>query len=162
MFLLIFSGHSVVVVVVVVVEASAPKVFPWETLESTSTLSVLVVRTLRFGEGLLCLVASSLGYLRRHCSIVCGSSFQRGHRGSAERSSRLAFAFNSGVWSAHRRARRIASARLLVAEGRRWINVVGGGEFRVLNYSVEHMVWIYSCYGVKFFIVWADSTAHFG
>ncbi len=81
-----------VVVVVVVVEASAPKVYPRVTLASTSTLSGSVVRALRGGEGLpnmFCLVASSLGHLRSQCSIVCGSSLQRGHRGSAEGSRRL-------------------------------------------------------------------------
>ncbi len=124
--------------VVVVVEASAPKVYPRVTVASASLLSWSVVRTLRGGEGrpnMFCLVASSLGHLRCQCSIVCGSSLQRGHRGSAERSRRLAFAFSSGVWPARRRAKRTASARLLVAEGRRCRNVVGGGEFRVLNYS---------------------------
>ncbi len=80
-------------VVSVVVEASAPKVYPKVTLASASTLSGSVVRTLRGGEGLpnmVCLVASSLGHLRSQCSIVCGSSSQRGHRGSAEGSRRLA------------------------------------------------------------------------
>ncbi len=63
------------------------------TLASASTLSGSVVRTLRGGEGLsnmLCLVASSLRHLCSLCSIVCGSSLQRGHRGSAEGSRRLA------------------------------------------------------------------------
>ncbi len=83
----------VVVVVVVVVEASAPKVYPRMTPASASTLSGSVVRTLTGGEGLpkmFCLVASSLGHLRSQCSIVCGSSLQRGHRGSAEELRRLA------------------------------------------------------------------------
>ncbi len=83
----------IVVVVVVVVEASAPKVYPRVTLASEGTLLGSVVRTLRSGEGLpnmFCLVASSLGHLRSQCSIVCGSSLQRGHRGSAEGSRRLA------------------------------------------------------------------------
>ncbi len=83
----------VIVAVVVVVEAKAPKVYPRVTLASASTLSGSVVRTLRGGEGLtnmFCLVASSLGHLRSQCSIVCGSSLQRGHRGSAEGSRRLA------------------------------------------------------------------------
>ncbi len=78
--------------VVVVVEASAPKVYPRVTLVSASTLSGSVVRTLTGGEGLpnmFCLVASSLGHLRSQCSIVCDSSLQRGHRGSAEGSRRL-------------------------------------------------------------------------
>ncbi len=82
-----------VVVVVVVVEASAPKVYPRVTLASASTLSGSVVRTLSGEEGLqnmFCLIESSLGHLRRQCSIVCGSSLQRGHRGSAEGSRRLA------------------------------------------------------------------------
>ncbi len=64
---------------------------------------------------MFCLVASSLGHVRSQCSIVCGSSLQRGRRGSAEGSKRLALAFSSGVWPARRRARRTASARLLVA-----------------------------------------------
>ncbi len=63
---------------------------------------------------MFCLVASSLGHLRSQCSIVCGSSLQRGHRGSAEGSRRLAQAFSNGVWLARRHARRTASARLLV------------------------------------------------
>ncbi len=78
---------------VVAVEASAPKVYPRVTLASASTLSGSVVRTLRGGEGLpnmLCFVASSLRHLRSQCSIVCGSSLHRGHRGSAEGSRRLA------------------------------------------------------------------------
>ncbi len=62
---------------------------------------------------MFCLVASSLGHFRSQCSIVCGSSLQRGHRGSAEGSRRLAF--SNGVWPARRRARRTTSARLLVA-----------------------------------------------
>ncbi len=79
--------------VVAVVETSAPKVYPRVTLASASTLSGSVVRTLRDREGLpkmLCLVASSLEHLRIQCSIVYGSSLQRGHRGSAEGSRRLA------------------------------------------------------------------------
>ncbi len=67
----------------VVVEASVPKVYPRVTLASASTFSGSVVRTLRGGEGLsemFCLVASSLGHLRSQCSIVCGSSLQRGSR----------------------------------------------------------------------------------
>ncbi len=89
---LIIDSGADVVVVVVVVEASAQKVYPGVILASASTLSGSVVRTLR-GEGLpnmFCLVASSLGYLRSPCSIVCGSSLQRGHRGSAEGPKRLA------------------------------------------------------------------------
>ncbi len=81
------------VVVVVNVEASAPKVYPRVTLASASTLSSSVERTLRGGEGLpnmSCLVASSLGHLRSQCSIVCGSSLQKGHRRSVEGSRRLA------------------------------------------------------------------------
>ncbi len=77
--------------VVVVVEASAPEVYPRVTLASASTLSGSVVRTLRDGEGfpkMFCLVASSLGHLRSKRSILCGSSLQRGHRGSAEGSRR--------------------------------------------------------------------------
>ncbi len=79
--------------VTVVVEASASKVYPRVTLVSASTLSGSVVRTLRGGEGLpnmFCLVASRLGHLRSQYSIVCGSSLQRGHRGCAEGSWRLA------------------------------------------------------------------------
>ncbi len=78
---------------VVVVEASAPKVYLRVTLASASILSESVVRTLRGGEGLpnmFCLVASSLGHLRSQCLIVCGSSLQSGHSGSAEESRRLA------------------------------------------------------------------------
>ncbi len=77
------------VVVVDDVEASAPKVYPRVTLRAPGS----VVRTLRGGEGLtrmFCLVASSLRHLRSQCSIVCGSSLQRVHRGSAEGSGRLA------------------------------------------------------------------------
>ncbi len=84
---------AAVTAVVVVVEASAPKVYQRVALASASTLSGSVVRTLRGGEGLpnmFCLVASGLGHLRSQCSIVCGSSLQRGHRGSAEGSRRLA------------------------------------------------------------------------
>ncbi len=106
------------VVTTVVVEASAPKVYPKVTLARASTLSGSVVSTLRGGEGLpnmFCLVASSPGHLRSQCSIVCGSSLQRWHRGPSEGSRRLAKAFSSGVWPARRRARRTASARLLVA-----------------------------------------------
>ncbi len=83
---------AVVDVVVVVVEASAPKVYSRGTLASTSTLSGSVVRTLRGGEGLpkmFRLVASSMGHVRSQCSIVCGSSLQRGRRGSAEGSKRF-------------------------------------------------------------------------
>ncbi len=92
---LLFTAAGIVVVVVGggVVEASAPKAYPRVTLTSASTLSGSVVRTLRGGEGLpnmFYLVASSLGHLRSQCSIVCGSSLQRGHRGSAEGSRRLA------------------------------------------------------------------------
>ncbi len=89
----LMTSARVAAVVVVVVEASAPKVYPRVTLASASTLPGLVVRTLRGGEGppnMVCLVASSLGHLRSQCSIVCGSSLQRGHRGSAEGSRRLA------------------------------------------------------------------------
>ncbi len=85
--------QPVVAFVVVVVEASAPKIYPRVTLASASTRSGSVVRTLRGGEGLpnmFCLVASSLGHLCSQCSIVCGSSLQREHRGSAEGSRRLA------------------------------------------------------------------------
>ncbi len=88
------------------------------TLESANTLSGSVVRILRGGEGLpkmFCLVTSSLGHLHSQCSIVSGSSLQGGHRGSAEGSRRLAKAFSNGVWPARSRARRTASARLLVA-----------------------------------------------
>ncbi len=77
----------------VVVEASAPNVYPRVTLASASTLSGSVVRTLRGGEGLpimFYLLVLSLGHLRSQCSIVCGSSLQRGHRGSAEGSRGLA------------------------------------------------------------------------
>ncbi len=80
-------------VVIVVVEASAPKVYLRVTLASASILSGSVVRALRGGEGLpkiFCLVASSLGHLRSQRLIVCDSSLQRGHRGSAEGSKRLA------------------------------------------------------------------------
>ncbi len=115
----VYGGLSVsVVVVVVVVEASALKVYPRVTLARASTPSGSVVRTLRSGEGLpnmFRLVASSLGHLRSQCSIVCGSSVQRGHRGPAEGSRRLAEVFSNGVWPARWRARRTASARLLVA-----------------------------------------------
>ncbi len=78
---------------VAVVEASVPKVYPRVTLASASTLSGSVVRTSRGGEGLpkmFCLVASSLGHPRSQCLIICGSSLQRGHSGSAEGSRRLA------------------------------------------------------------------------
>ncbi len=86
-------AHKVAVVVVVLVEASAPKVYLRVTLAGASILSGSVVRALRGGEGLptmFCLVASSLGHLRSQCSIVCGSSLQRGYSGSAEGSRRLA------------------------------------------------------------------------
>ncbi len=59
---------------------------------------------------MFCLVASSLGHLRSQCSIVCGPSLQRGHRGSAEGSRRLAYSFSNGVWPARRRARRVTLA----------------------------------------------------
>ncbi len=75
------------VVVVVAVEASAQKTYPRVTLACASTLSGSVVRTLRGGEGLptmFCLVVSSRVNLCSRCSIIYGSSFQRGHRGSAE------------------------------------------------------------------------------
>ncbi len=91
--LLLLIVRKVDVEDVVVVEASAPKVYPRVTLASASTLSGSVVRNLSGGEGLpnmFCLVASSLGHVRSQCSIVCSSSLQRGHRGSAEGSSRLA------------------------------------------------------------------------
>ncbi len=55
-------------------------------IASASTLSGSGVRTLRDGEGfpkMFCLVATSLGHLCSQCSIVCGSSLQRGHNGSA-------------------------------------------------------------------------------
>ncbi len=83
----------VVVVIVVAVGTSVPKVYPRVTLASASTLSGSVVRTLRGGEGfpnVFCVVASSLGHLRSQYSIVCGSSLQREHRGSAEGPRRLA------------------------------------------------------------------------
>ncbi len=88
-----YNWQSAVVVVVVVVETSAPKAYPRVTPARASTLSGSVVRTLRGGEGLpnvFCVVASSLGHLRSQYSIVCGSSLQREHRGSAEGSRRLA------------------------------------------------------------------------
>ncbi len=56
----------------VAVEASAPRVYWRVALASASSGG---------GEGLpkvSCLVASSLGHLRSQCSIVCGSSLQRG------------------------------------------------------------------------------------
>ncbi len=70
-----------------VVEVSLQKVYPRVTLATARTLSGSVERTLRGGEGLpkmFCLVAPSLGHLRSQGSIVCGSSLQRRHRGSAE------------------------------------------------------------------------------
>ncbi len=88
------EGHIVVVVIIIIiimVEALALKVYPRVTLASANTLSGWVVRILRSGAGLpkmLCLVTLSLGHLRSQCSIFCGSSLQRGHRGSAERSRR--------------------------------------------------------------------------
>ncbi len=91
--LVLIRVTSIASAVVVILEASAPKVYPRVTLASASTLSGSVVRTLSGGDGLskiFCLVASSLGILRSQCSIVCVSSLQRGHRGSAERSRRLA------------------------------------------------------------------------
>ncbi len=71
---------------VVVVDASAPKVYPRVTLASASTLSGSVIRTLKYAElpKVFCIVASSLGHLRSRCSIVCGSSLQRGHGGVEE------------------------------------------------------------------------------
>ncbi len=102
---------GVVVVVIGVVEASVPKVYPRVTLASSSTLSGSVVRTLRSGEGLpkiFCLVASSHGHLRSQCSIVCGSSLQWGHRGSAERSRRLAYpCLVAHAWTANDYNRKI-------------------------------------------------------
>ncbi len=89
------GGASVVVAAgsaVVVVEASALKVYPRVTLARASTFSGSVVRTLRGEEGLpkmFCLVASNLGHLRSKCSIVCGSSLQRGHMRPAEGPRRL-------------------------------------------------------------------------
>ncbi len=80
----VLDRHSAVAVVV---EASAPKVYPRVALASASTLSGSVVRTLRGGEGLpkiFCLVASSLGHLCSQCSIVCGSSLQRGHSAATQ------------------------------------------------------------------------------
>ncbi len=41
-------------------------------------------------RNMYCLFVSSLGHLRSQCSIACGSSLRRGHRGSAEGSRRLA------------------------------------------------------------------------
>ncbi len=64
---------------------------------------VTISRSLRVGEKLpkiFYLVASSPGHLRSQCLIFCGSSLQRGHSGSAEESTNLAYAFNSGVWPA--------------------------------------------------------------
>ncbi len=75
------------------------------TIASASTLPGSVVRTFRGGEGLpkmYCLAASSPGRFRSQCSIVCGSSLQRGHKGSAEGSRRLAVeasALDSTRWS---------------------------------------------------------------
>ncbi len=86
-------GEIGIVGFTVVVEASASKVYPRATLAGASKPSGWVVRTLRVGEGLpkmFCLVASSLGHLDSQCSIVCGSSLQRGYRGSAEGSRRFA------------------------------------------------------------------------
>ncbi len=86
-------GEIGIVGFTVVVEASGSKVYPRVTLEGASNLSGWAVRTLRGEEGLpkmFCLVASSLGHLRSQCSIVCGSSLQRGRRGSAEGSRRFA------------------------------------------------------------------------
>ncbi len=80
----------------VVVETSSPRAFRKATLASASTLSESVVRALRGGEGLLqmcCLVASSLGHLRNQRLVVCGSSLQRGHSGSAEESRRCGVRF---------------------------------------------------------------------
>ncbi len=76
----------VVAVALVVVEASAPKVYPRVTLASEGTLLGSVVGL----PNMFCLVASSLGHLCSQCSIVCGSSLQRGHRGSAKGSRRVA------------------------------------------------------------------------
>ncbi len=84
----------------VVVEALAPKAYPRVTLVSASTLSESVGMTLRDREGLpkkFFLVASSLGHLRNLCSIICGSSLQRGHSGSVEGSGILVYAFSRGV-----------------------------------------------------------------
>ncbi len=77
------GGGGAGAVVVIVVEASNPNVYPRVALANASTLSGSVVRTLSGGEGLpkmFCLVASRLGLLQSKCSIVCGSSLQRGHR----------------------------------------------------------------------------------
>ncbi len=46
---------------------------------------------------------------------ACGSSLQRGDRGFAEESRRLAKAFSSGMQPARRRARRTTSVRSVVA-----------------------------------------------
>ncbi len=85
------NGNRVGFDIFVVAEASVPKVYPRVTLASASTLSGSVVGTSRGGEGLpktFCLFASSLGH-RSQCSIICCSSLQRGHSGSAEGSRML-------------------------------------------------------------------------
>ncbi len=66
------------------VEASGPKAYPRVPLTGATTLSGSAVRTLDDGEGAsktFCLAASSFGHLPSQCSIVCGSSLQRGHSG---------------------------------------------------------------------------------
>ncbi len=69
--------------VVVFVEALSKRVNLRMTIASASTLSMLGVRALKGGEGIpnmFCLVASTLGHLRRQCWFVCGSFLQRVRR----------------------------------------------------------------------------------
>ncbi len=85
--LLDIKVYSQIFVLVFLLRLQLVKVYPRVTLASASTLSGSVTRTLRGGEGLpkmFCLVASSLGHLSSQWSIACGSSLQRGHRGSVE------------------------------------------------------------------------------
>ncbi len=88
---------AVVVAVVVFVETSVPKAYPRVALASASTLSGSVLRTLRGGEILpkmfSLILPSSLGHPHSQCSIVCGSSLQRGHNGSAEELRRFSVGF---------------------------------------------------------------------
>ncbi len=83
---------------------------------------------------MFCLVASSLGHLRSQCSIVCGSSLQRGHRGSAEEQWCVA----GSQARQEDRVRSVAGSRAILGPGEppytsAVLGFVGGGSVNVLR-----------------------------
>ncbi len=64
---------------------------------------------------MFCLFSSTLGHLRSQCSIVCGSSLQRGHRGSVEGFDEIGVGFQQWGVAGSQAHKESASARLPVA-----------------------------------------------